>query len=203
MPKAKEYKSTTIPGATFALYEVGRLLRNQIEVLPEMANALYRLSLNAQQQFAIMRDPEGKFKFRTVLTDEEAADFLKEHPEGASATLLTDEENNKLLSLNLEAETITESVRLTITKARLQSYKIPGEEFAGLKTVDDLLNSAEAEVFALEIENAAYADWSLAEKIRKNSASLISSEPAGAGQMSDLTATTAKSVENTQPAAAA
>jgi hypothetical protein len=199
MPKELEFKSETIPGASFALLPMGRNFRHRMEV--QLSEVRYRTRLLLDQYRTIVLDAEGREKLERPLTPEQLGTWRETHSQDPSLELLTPEDRQKLTRIDVESGLSNQELRLAVANARLLRFALPGEEYADIKTKEDLFEFG-PELFAREIEAKAEEGWILEEAIKKSSGQPPFSTQPEDGQTKTTSAEPASETSATLPAIA-
>lgn len=182
MERTQRFESKTISGASFILRTVGRQLRHRAELT--LAPTRHKQRMITQEQLSLLPeavDPDG----------------LKEQLE-ARISSLSKEEIERLDLLRSQKLLLLDEVRMGYVLTMLDSFSLPGEEYAAIQTKEDLLEFG-PESFAEEIMIEADQMWGLTPKQSKNSQSPSTSQGPvdGATNSNDGTAPVADNAETT------
>lgn len=186
MARTKHFDSESIPGASFDLLIIGRMVRHRAEL--NLADQRHQQRMIAQRKLSIL--PELEFAEAEKERFKKAFDALKP------------EDRGKLDRLQIQEELLADEVFFSYVRTMLVKFSIPGDEYAGITSTDELLESGPIP-FVDEIILQAMLMWKVSNEERKNLPPLSISEAGPmAGVTPDMTVTSASEEPITEPATA-
>ena len=183
MPRTHTFQSKSIPDASYILKTPGVAVRHRCDVA--VAHQINKQRLISMEKIALVPE-EGEFSIQD--TPEQQAKTLLALEKRVNG--LNDKDRARYAELNLQQSLFNEELKMLRTMELVVSFSELGEEYADIKTTDDLFEAGPIE-FVHEILASASDLWSITSTEKKSlPLPIISTEPT-AGPTTDSTATPA------------